>query len=126
MQNTKRLCIWMDHNSAQIMELKNYSILSNTINSNNIKGDMPLNGVDESLQQNTEQGQIDNYYKSLSTLIKGFEEVLLFGPTEAKTELFNLLKNDSHFNDIKIEVETTDYLTVNQMHAFAREYYKKK
>lgn len=124
MKNTKRLGIWMDHNSAQIMEVKNYSILSNTINSNNIKGDMLQVGVDESLQQNTEQDQINIYFKSLSTLIKGFEEVILFGPNEAKTELFNLLKNDSHYNEIKIEVETTDNLSVNQMHAFVREYYK--
>lgn len=126
MKNTKKLGIWMDHNKAQIMEMKNYSILSNTINSNNNKGDMPLIGVDESLQQNTEQEQLKKYFESLSKIIKGFEEVVLFGPTNAKTELFNLLQEDSHYNDIKIEVETTDNLSVNQMHAFVRDYYKKK
>jgi len=116
----------MDHNKAQIMEMKNYSILSNIINSNTTIGDKPNFGNDESLQQNTEQDQLKEYFKSLSKVIKGFEEVVLFGPTNAKTELFNLLREDSHYNDIKIEVETTDNLSVNQMHAFVRDYYKKK
>jgi len=32
------------------------------------------------------------YYKKLSDAILKFQQVLLFGPTEAKNELLNLLK----------------------------------
>ncbi|MDM8159585.1 hypothetical protein QUH73_07160 [Labilibaculum sp. K2S] len=54
-----------------------------------------------------------------------YSEVLLFGPTNAKTELYNLLKEDSHFNNIKINVETTDNLTENQMYEFVKEHFEK-
>jgi len=39
--------------------------------------------------------------------------------------LYNLLKEDSHFNNIKIEIETTDNLTENQMNAFVKEHFEK-
>jgi len=50
---------------------------------------------------------------------------LLFGPTEAKTELLNLLRTDHTFSDIKFTVENTDKMTGNQEQAFVREYFKK-
>jgi len=43
--------------------------------------------------------------------LKDYEEVLLFGPTNAKNELFNLLKDDRHFEKIKIEVKSGDKMT---------------
>jgi len=58
-------------------------------------------------------------------LIRDYKEVLLFGPTEAKTELLNLLRTDHNFSDIKFTVENTDKMTGNQEQAFVREYFKK-
>ena len=53
------------------------------------------------------------------------DEVLLFGPTNAKTELYNLLKEDRHFNKHEIDIETSDNLTENQMRAFVKEHFEK-
>ena len=50
---------------------------------------------------------------------------MLFGPTDAKTELFNLLKADHHFDKINIETKHADKMTENQQHAFVREYFFK-
>jgi len=50
---------------------------------------------------------------------------MLFGPTNAKTELHNLLKENIQFNNIKIDIETSDNLTENQMHAFVKNHFEK-
>ena len=125
MKTPKKLGIWMDHSTAHIIELKNNSITSNTIESLSLQGEKQNFGEDESLKHNTEQDQLSEYFKRLSTVIKGYPEVILFGPTNAKTELFNLLKEDSHFNNIKIDIETTDNLTENQIQAYVKEYFEK-
>jgi hypothetical protein len=48
----------------------------------------------------------------------------LFGPTDAKNELLNMVKTDHLFNEIKIEVENSDKMTESQMHTFVRDYFK--
>lgn len=37
------------------------------------------------------------YYQKLSAEIKNYEAAILFGPTEAKTELYNIFKENQHF-----------------------------
>ena len=123
MKNIKQMGIWMDHSNAVIMELADDSIITHSI-------------VSESSQHENEQGQTSHgkplinkeqrlsYFKVLSDSIRNYQEVVLFGPTDAKNELFNLLKADNLFKDIKIEVKNSDKLTENQMHAFIREYFK--
>lgn len=121
----RRLGIWLDHTKAQVIEEKNSSFTSYTMESNSIQGEKQNFGLDESLKHNTEQEQLSVFFKRLSEVMKGYTEVLLFGPTNAKTELHNLLKEDRHFNNIKIDLETTDNLTENQMHAFVKEHFEK-
>ena len=70
--------------------------------------------------------QQSEYYKKLGEIIKNYEGVILFGPTEAKVELFNTLKADHHFEKINIEVKQADKMTENQQHAFVREHFSKK
>jgi hypothetical protein len=50
--------------------------------------------------------------------------VVLFGPTDAKKELLNLVKTDHLFEGIKIEVKNSDKMTEDQMHTFVRDYFK--
>lgn len=125
MKTSKKLGIWMDHSTAHIIELKNDAIKSKIIESVSLQGEKQNFGKDESLKHNTEQDQLSDYFKRLSNVIKGYSEVLLFGPTNAKTELYNLLKKDDHFKDIKIDIETTDNITENQIHAFVKEHFEK-
>jgi hypothetical protein len=125
MKNTKKLGVWMDHTIAHIIELKNNTTQLNTIESLALQSEKQFFGEDESLKHNTEQYQLSDFFKRLSAVIKDYQEVILFGPTNAKTKLFNLLKGDSHFKSINIEIETSDNLTENQMHAFVKEYFEK-
>jgi len=125
MKKIKQLGIWMDHSNAFLMELINDTILENSIVSEFTHQEKEDSSIrNEKLMHTKEQHQQSSYYKKLRDAIKNYQEVVLFGPTDAKNELLNLLKTDHLFENIKIEVKNSDKMTENQMHAFVREYFK--
>jgi hypothetical protein len=125
MKNIKQLGIWMDHSIAYLMELTNDTIVTNIVESEFVQQDNEYNlQYHEKSFHNKEQQQQSSYYKRLSAFIRKYQEVVLFGPTDAKIELLNLLKSDHLFENIKIEVKPTDQMTEYQRHDFVREYFK--
>ena len=124
MTNAKNLGIWMDHSSAHLIEFTTDPMETKTIESaftHEVKEQSFSKG--EHLMHNKEQHQESGFYKKLAEIIKGYEKVLLFGPTDAKTELYNILKADHHFEKIKIEVKPADKMTEHQQHAFVKEHF---
>ena len=126
MSITKRLGIWIDHANAHLMEL-----VSGPIKATFIHSKLDFQEKRETLE-NSEKGmhQKQNheglaYYKEIGKVILNYNDVLLFGPTEAKTELFNLLRADHRFDKIKIVTEPADKMTENQEFAFVRDYFRK-
>ena len=114
----------MDHSIAYVMDLSKNTIVPNTIVLQNAFSEKEENiGLDESLVQNKEQNQLSGYFKHLSDVIKDYQEVVLFGPTSAKTELLNLLKKNHLFKNIKIDVKNADKMTENQQCAFVKDYF---
>ncbi len=127
MTTAKYLGIWMDHASAHIMEFSGNPIETKTIDSkftHEAKEHSLSKG--ENHMHIKEQHQQSEYYKHLGEVIKNYEEVILFGPTDAKVELANILKTDHLFAKIRIEVIQTDKMTENQQHAFVKEYFSKR
>ena len=122
MKNIKQMGIWMDHSNAILMELTNETIVTHSVVS---ESSHPANEHGMIMQgkplQNKEQRL--SYFKKISDSIRNYQEVLLFGPTDAKNELLNLLKADHLFENIKIEAKNADKMTDNQMHAFIKEYF---
>ena len=82
-------------------------------------------GKSENLMHQKEQYRLSAYYKKLGETIRNYESVILFGPTDAKVELFNVLRADHRFAKIKIEIKQADKMTENQQHAFVREHFSK-
>jgi len=124
MKTTKRLGIWMDHSIAHLMELTNDTIVANTIESQSKLQEKEKDmSKDERYMLTREQNQLSAYFKRLSDVIKDYQEVVLFGPTSAKNELLNLLKENQLFKKIKIEVKPADKMTQNQRNAFVRNYF---
>lgn len=122
----KKLGIWMDHQNAHLMEFTTDPIETKTIDSkftHEVK-ELSLH-QGEIRMHNKEQHQQADYYKMLGAAIKNYENVILFGPTDAKTELFNILTADQHFSKIKIKVKQADRMTENQQHAFVKDYFSK-
>ena len=114
----------MDHLNAHLTEISIDPVQTKTIVSeftHQKKADS--NDKSESLMHNKEQHQEHNYYKKLGEIIRNYQDVVLFGPTDAKTELLNLLRKDHFFDKIIIEVKQTDRMTENQEHAFVRDYF---
>ena len=125
MKNIRQLGIWMDHSNAYFMEFTNDSILTNRVVSEFSKQGAELNHYKgEKLIHKKEQHLQLDYYKKIGDIIRMYQEVVLFGPTDAKNELLNMVKTDHLFNEIKIEVENSDKMTESQMHTFVRDYFK--
>ncbi len=126
-KENKKIGIWMDHSIANLMEYTVEAIQTKTI----IKDTVPkVNnsnfGKSENLMHNKEQHQQNEYYERLGEEIKKYNDVILFGPTNAKVELVNMLSEDQHFSGIKIELKQTDQMTENQQHAFVKEFFSKR
>ena len=123
---TKYLGICMDHARAHIMPFTDEPIETTEIDSSFIHSDKTLSfEKGEKAMHHKEQRDLSAYYKEIAAVMKEYDEVILFGPTEAKVELYNILKVDHHFDKIKMEIRPTDKMTENQEHAFVREYFKK-
>ncbi len=124
MSTAKKLGIWMDHANAHVMEFTVNPIETKTITSKFTHEEKEHSlSKNENLMHNKEQHQQAEYYKTLGETIKNYGEVILFGPTDAKVELFNILKKDQHFSNVKIEMKQTDKMTENQQHAFVRDHF---
>ncbi|MDQ3109121.1 MAG: hypothetical protein M3R17_04425 [Bacteroidota bacterium] len=127
MTNAKFLGIWMDHSSAHLIEFSKGSMETTTIESaftHEAKEDSLERS--EHMMHNKEQHQQKDYYKKLSEVIRNYEEVLLFGPTDAKAEMANFLSADHRFAKIKVETKTADKMSEHEQHALVREYFSKR
>ena len=123
MKTKKKLGIWMDHSTANLIDLtsnKHIQILSKfTFDTK----EEALNRS-EIVMHNKRQQMHEAYYKKIADVILKYNDVLLYGPTNAKTELQNYLNVDLHFKDIKIEFKSADNMTDNQQVAFVKNYFE--
>jgi stalled ribosome rescue protein Dom34 len=124
MVTKKNIGIWMDHSNARLIEFTNFSVSTRNIMSKFTTDEKAKSlAKSENLMHNKEQHQQTEYYKRIAETIQNFDDVLLFGPTDAKTELFNLLKKENRYSKINVEVKDTDNMTNNQQHAFVRAHF---
>lgn len=124
MTNASYLGIYMDHSIAHLMEFSTEEIDTKRIPATFSSEDDAFKG--ERHTHHKEQHEQAAFYKKLGEIMLNYEEVLLFGPTEAKDELFNLLKADHRFEKLKITVKTADKMTENQEHAFVKAFFSKE
>ena len=117
----------MDHSSANLIEFTSDPIETKTLESQftHQEKEQTLH-EGEKRMHNKEQHVQSEYYKKLGDVIKGYESVLLFGPTEAKTELLHILKADRRFEKIIIVMRQADKMTDNQQHAFVKDYFSRR
>ncbi|ASS49134.1 MAG: hypothetical protein A3D31_04600 [Candidatus Fluviicola riflensis] len=125
MDTAKSVGIWMDYSKAHVMEfttaIKTVYIESEFTSQEKEKS----LAKGEKLMHNKEQHLQAEYYKKLEDIIKNHEEVLLFGPSNAKSELANLLRANHLYSNIKIDVVQADKMTTNQEHAFVRHHFSR-
>lgn len=125
MKTEKKLGIWMDHSTANLIDLNSKK------RSRCITSDFTFNTKEEALNKserlmhNKRQQMHEAYYKEIADAILRYDDVLLFGPTNAKTELHNYLNKDLHFKGMNFDIESTDKMTDNEKDAFVEHHFKK-
>lgn len=126
MTSKKQLGIWLDHSSAHLIEfasdMEQTKVFTSKASSHEQSENLPGN---ENATNHKEQQKQGTFYKNLSAVIKNFDEVILFGPTTAKSELHNLLKADHQFDAIKIETKTTEKMSEQEMHDFVTAHFSR-
>jgi len=124
MQEVLKLGVWMDHAEAHFLEYSEVSKHIKVIYSTFDKEEytQAIN-KGEHLMHNKRQQYQANYYKKIGDELSNYKEVILFGPTEAKYELLNLLKSDIRFENTPIKVQVTDKMTDNQKQAFVNDFF---
>jgi len=125
METTNYLGIWMDHSSANCMLLTGVRLTTTEISSeftHEEREESRTHG--EKKMHNKEQHMTAKFFKEISNEILKADEVLLFGPTDAKLELWNVLKLDHHFDNKKIAAEICVNFNGNQQLSFFKDYFE--
>ncbi len=119
MQHPKKLAVYLDHSQAILFNFGISAIefikIESEINHQINKGESHLHNKEQHLQH--------KYYQKIGEAMLDFDSVLLFGPTDAKTELFNYLCEINKFGKISIKVKASDKLTENQQLEFVNDYF---
>lgn len=124
MKINHKLGIFMDHTTALFINFPIDEATNHTLFSSFTKtAEHDSLEKSEQLTHNKEQHQQNEFYQKIGDKIRQYDEVMLFGPTNAKTELLNVLKKNHLFASIDIQVEQTDKLTENQKLAFVKNYF---
>jgi stalled ribosome rescue protein Dom34 len=124
MKTNKCLGIWMDYSKAHLMELLPKNMQIQTIESD-FTHEVKSNSIEKSEKHmhNKEDGEHLKYFKKIQKEIEKYDDVLIFGPTDAKNELKDLLHENHLNNHIRVVVKTTDKMTENQLHAYVQNHF---
>ncbi|MEO7979227.1 hypothetical protein [Flavobacterium sp.] len=126
MKTINQLGIYLDHASANLIDFN-----ANDKDNQSVMSEFDMQDKHETLQRSEsemhhkEQNKQRAYFKKIATLVIGYNELVLFGPTTAKTELLHFLQKDNSFAKIKMEAENTNKMNLQQQEVFVRDYFKK-
>jgi hypothetical protein len=96
----------MNHSTANLIEYSNVAIEVNNINFDfSFQDKKKCLTKSEGLMHNKEQQKRGAFYKNLSQKIIDYDWVILLVSTNAKTEFFNIVNDDSRFSKVKIRIK---------------------
>ncbi len=79
----KQLGIWMDHSTAHIMDITQEKGEEMIITTKHTHEERSHSSKGENLIHNKEQQKQSEFYKEIANSIKDYEDVIIFGPTDA-------------------------------------------
>ncbi len=124
MNPTKKIGVWMDYATAHLVEFsenpREIKTIESKFSSNEKAGGLAKG--EKHLHSKEKQCKTD-YFKEIAKTLLAYNKVLLFGPTNAKTELFNLLREDNHFATTKIHLKESSKMTLNQRNKFIHDHF---
>ena len=126
MNTGKKLGIWLDHAHAHLIKFTADPMETVAFESKFTHQDKAASlSRSEKGMHDKENHQQAEYFKKLGEVMRGYEEVVLFGPTDAKNELYNTLKDNPLFSEVRIFVVPADKMSAHEEHAFVRDYFSK-
>lgn len=120
----KKLGIWLDNSEAHLIEYKLTEMSATKITSgftHQVKEESLEKS--ENIMHNKKRQQQAAYFKEIALAIIHYNEILLFGPTEAKIKLAHFFNENKNLTKAKIHIKQTDYMTENQQFAFVKHYF---
>ena len=127
-QNNKKQYagVWLDNHKA--------IIITNTPENENgdyriqdkVKSSENYGGGSEHSMNNAKQSDILKYFKSVSSRLVIYEEILIFGPGKSQEQFQKHLQGDAQFKNKRITIDSAEQLTDPQMIAKVREFFKSR
>lgn len=118
--------IWIDHKKAVIVSASADGVTTKTLESE--VGAHPRyagqqDGGGEKKYEERHSQHLDRYYDEVIRQLTDPDELLIFGPGEAKLELKERLRRSKAHSERTIGIETTDKLTDPQIVAKVKEHF---
>ncbi len=134
----KQTGIWLDSKEANFIELVdgdlvNFRKIDSGSHKGKAKGGSPsgglrggtATGVSEKTLENRRRNEEREYYDEILENVKEADEVVIFGPGEAKDHLLSAIKaHPSHFNSDLMAVLTADKMTENEKVAYVKTFFE--
>jgi hypothetical protein len=115
----KKLGIYIDQSSANLIELTVAILEKKTADSfEDIHPEEDENRIE------FKDSNLQNYYfKKLSEYILYYNEVLLFGTSNAINKLFDMISYDNRFYNINIAIKPTHSMTSKEQNDFVSDFF---
>jgi len=123
MAKNKKIGIWMDHANANLIDLDSQEKSHSIVSKFSFDTKEEALSRSENLMHNKRQQMQEAYYKEIADAVLNYNHILLFGPTNAKTELHNYINKDLHFKNTQIDVMPSDKMSDNQKDAFVKKHF---
>ncbi len=124
MKVDEKLGIWMDHAQAHLIAFSAHKTDIRTLFRTLPLADSHAQNQSEKHIHNKKRQLQEAFYRQIWDIAKQYDEVLLFGPTDAKTEFFNGIRSDHANNGVKITLRSVGKMTPDEMHDYVYKYFK--
>jgi stalled ribosome rescue protein Dom34 len=119
-----KLGIWMDHSEAHLVEFSIDKKDIRIIQRDHSEGAPDPQKHSEKQHNNKKRNYQEAFYKKIWTVAHDYKEVLLFGPTDAKTEFFNQIRGNHANDSVKVSLRSMGKMNHDEMHDFVYRYFK--
>jgi len=114
--------VWIDNQKAMI--ITNSESGGEFAIKEKLKAGENFGGGSEHSMNNAKQSDNLKYFKTISSQLLNYDEILIFGPGKSQEQLQNHLEDDAQFKNKKISIDSAEHLTDPQMIAKVREFFK--
>lgn len=122
MIEAKKVAVYVDYFMSNIIEYLNSASRVKTIKSNFIPVEMEkMILIGEDYTRYKQPNEQQEYYLKLRNELLHYNCILLFGPTNAKIQLLNILKIGNKFSVTKIIIKNTEKLSDEQQIEFVND-----